>query len=161
MLTAADPTQTPLRALNGFIAQEGVETRNAREVTIHGLSAARVEFSARTPDYTLQGEAAYVRHGDMLFQLIGYGIQSQWANYAAAIGASIESFQRVTDQRVLSVQPARVEIVTIPRDMTFEEFLSEFPSSTEDSEIARINRLVAGDRIESGTLLKRVVGGPG
>jgi hypothetical protein len=45
--------------------------------------------------------------------------------------------------------------------MSFGEFLREFPSSVEDSEIARINRLHPEDRLTSGTLLKRVVGGPG
>jgi predicted Zn-dependent protease len=160
VLTAADPTQTPTEALDQFIAQEGIDTRNAREDRFNGLPAARVEFAARTESGVLQGEAAYVKHRDVLFQLIGYGLQSRWSEHAAAVGRSIESFQPLTDQRVLSVQPARLDVVSVPRSMTFEEFLREFPSSVEDSEVARINRLRPADRLDPGMLVKRVTGGP-
>jgi predicted Zn-dependent protease len=70
------------------------------------------------------------------------------------------TFRTVTDRAVLGVQPWRLEIVTLPRNMTIAQFNSRYPSVVDMDELARLNRRVASEVIPAGSRLKRVVGNP-
>lgn len=155
---AADAT-SPSAALNAFVAQDGVDSRNVRETSYNGLPAAQAEFAAQTDDGPIQGYVAYVAYGELVYQILGYAVQSRWSNHARAVQATLESFARETDPQVLGVRPARLEVVQVPRAMSFAEFLKAYPSSVPEAEVGRINRLHPDDRVEGGTLLKRVTGG--
>ena len=72
---------------------------------------------------------------------------------------SISSFRELTDQSVLNVQPAKVELVRVPRTMTVAEFNRQFPSTVPVEEVAIINGVDAGGSLQGGTMAKRVVGG--
>jgi predicted Zn-dependent protease len=158
-LSVAQDATSPTAALTEFRAQEGVESRNAREIRFNGLPAAMAEFAASTDGGVLQGYVAYVAHGELVYQLLGYSAQASWSRHAETVQASFESFQEERDRAVLNVQPARVEIVEAPRRMTFAEFLTAYPSTVDDAEISRINRLQPEEAVAAGTLLKRVRGG--
>ncbi len=155
---AADATD-PQAALNTFLQQDGVDSRNARETTYNGLPAAQAEFAAQTESGPLQGYVAYVAHGGLVYQILGYAVQSRWTTHAGAVQATLDSFAEETNAAVLAVEPARIDVVAVPRDMTFQEFLREFPSSIDDAEVGRLNRMQPGDRLAAGTLVKRVRGG--
>jgi predicted Zn-dependent protease len=158
-LSVAQGATNPVDALNEFRAQEGVESRNARETSFNGLAAAMAEFAAQQDQGVLQGYVAYVAHGGLVYQLLGYAAQANWSRHAPSVRASFESFQEERDRAVLGVQPARVEIVEVPRRMSFAEFLTTYPSTVDDAEIGRINRLQPDETVAAGTLLKRVRGG--
>jgi hypothetical protein len=57
------------------------------------------------------------------------------------------------------VQPARIEIVTLPRDMTIDTFIQTYRSSIPDGEVKLINDAPTGTNLKQGRLVKRVVGG--
>ena len=59
----------------------------------------------------------------------------------------------------LNVQPARIEIVTLPRDMTIDTFIQTYRSSVPDDEVKLINDAPTGTMLKQGKLVKRVVGG--
>jgi predicted Zn-dependent protease len=77
------------------------------------------------------------------------------------IEASIRSFRPLTDQAALNVQPARVQIVTVPETMTGQAFAQRYPSSIPVEQVYIINGIDASTSIPRGTLLKRVMGGVG
>jgi hypothetical protein len=70
------------------------------------------------------------------------------------------SFDRLTDPAFLGVEPWRVGIVTIPRALTFEEFLQRYPGPATAEATALVNNVDAGARLSSGALVKRIVGKP-
>ena len=72
---------------------------------------------------------------------------------------SLASFSKLTDRRYLEVQPARVEIIKLPKAMTFEEFNRRYPSNAEAVEVATLNGIDPDARLETGRLMKRIVGG--
>lgn len=61
---------------------------------------------------------------------------------------------------ILAVQPARIEVVRVPRAMTVESFHRAYPSAIPVEEVARLNRLDKGATIAAGARIKRVVGSP-
>jgi predicted Zn-dependent protease len=151
---------SPSAARSTFLAGTGVETLGRSDDPVGGLPAAWAEFRVRGDEATFRGVAAFVRHGDLTFRILGYALEGAWNARRGAAVASLRSFQPVADPEILEVQPRRVEIVELPRDMTFEEFLREYPSTVPDEAIGTINHRETGDRVGRGTLLKRVVGGP-
>lgn len=152
--------ESPADARRAFLAQSGVETVSRSDARVGGLPAASAEFRVRTDDGTFGGMVVFVRHEGLTFRLLGYAPVSVWPERRSAVSASLFSFRELTDPEVLAVEPWRIEIVRAPREMSFEEFLQEFPSTRSDDMLGTINQLDPGDRIPEGTLLKRVVGGP-
>ena len=70
------------------------------------------------------------------------------------------TFKPLTDPAYLNVQPARLQVVKLPRDMTLEQFNRQFPSSISTAQLAAINGLDAeSSTLRAGQLAKRVVGG--
>jgi len=60
------------------------------------------------------------------------------------------------------VQPAKVELMKLQREMTLEQFNQQYPSSIPIAELAIINELESpSTAIPAGRTVKRVVGGRG
>ena len=72
---------------------------------------------------------------------------------------SLGSFERLTDPRLLNVQPKKVEIVRLPSAMPFDQFLIRYPSTADATTLAILNGVETGTQLEAGRLMKRVVGG--
>jgi predicted Zn-dependent protease len=70
----------------------------------------------------------------------------------------MESFAPLTDRRLLSVDPKRIDIVEVPESMSVESFNERYPSTVEFDEVLLLNGWTAGQRLEAGVLVKRITG---
>jgi predicted Zn-dependent protease len=110
----------------------------------------------------VQGLVAFIQYGDLTYRLLGYTPAGQLQANDAALRKSIGSFSELKDQSKIDVEPYRVELVKIDRDMSMEEFNQKYPSTIPIARLAVVNGLDAPpDRIPAGTTVKRVVGGKG
>jgi predicted Zn-dependent protease len=159
MISITAAQGSPSQAMNQFASQQGVQMGNARQTTINGLPAATAEFAANTEQGALHGLIAFVSHGNMTFQLIGYTPESRWGSNGNLISRSLGSFDELTDQRVLSVQPKRVDVIQLPSSMSFSTFNQRYPSVEKPEIVALINQIEGEARLSSGALYKRVVAG--
>ena len=58
------------------------------------------------------------------------------------------------------MQPAKLELVKLPREMTLAQFYQTYPSTASIEELAIINELEGPESvIPRGRIVKRVVGG--
>ena len=147
-------------AAQAFFAQQAITGGQPRRGQINGLPAAGGSFQAQAQDGTvLAGSVAFVAHGGRVYQLLGYAAAQAWQTYGPAVGSAIQSFRPVTDPRLLRVQPRRLGIVTLDRDMTLEEFNRRFPSTVPLATLALVNGVDATAPLARGSLVKRVVGG--
>lgn len=158
VLTVADGAEEPVVALRTFLTQEGVRGGRIREEDAYGNPRARAQFVATTADGEIQGEIMFARHGDSVFRLLAYAAGGRWDSYAAVAAQTLGSFAPLTDRAILGVQPARIEVVTVRRAMSLQDFQGAYPSSVSLEELARLNRLEPGARIAAGARVKRVVG---
>lgn len=155
---AAQPS--PEAAAREFFLQRGVRGGPARSTTINGLPAATGTFLTETQSGAVFGAAAFISHGGKVFQILGYTPESRWRTHQDAIVAAIESFARVTDRAVLDVQPQRLRIVTVDREMTLEEFAARHSPGVPVQTIALINNLQPSSVLVRGQLVKAVTGSP-
>ncbi|HYN22509.1 MAG TPA: M48 family metalloprotease [Thermoanaerobaculia bacterium] len=151
---------SPQAAAQAFFNQQGVVPGQALNANLGGLPAVARTFGVqRGQAGDLQGAAAFVEHGGKVYQILGYTLADRWRGYSDELAGSLGTFERVTDRRLLNVQPSRIDVVSLPSSMTLAEFAKRFPSSVDLQTLAIINQADANTRFASGTELKRVVGG--
>jgi predicted Zn-dependent protease len=151
--------ESPQAAYQEFFSQPGIQRGQPWRGSINGLTAYTNAFAAQTDQGVLQGLAAFVQHEGKVFQMLGYAASSRWPRYESTVTSSVGSFAPLTDRRFLSVQPKRLDIVTVPQAMTIEEFARRYPSTVSASTLAIINEVEPGQVVEAGRKAKRVVGG--
>lgn len=159
VVTLSD-SNSPQAAAQEFFSQQGVQQGQALQANLGGLPAvARVFGVSRGQSGNLQGIAAFVEHNNRVYQILGYTLANRWNGYDDLLSRSLGTFERVTDRRLLDVQPARIDVVSLPSSMTLEEFARRYPSSVDLQTLAIINQADASTRFSAGTEVKRVVGG--
>ncbi len=151
--------RSPERALRDFLAGEGIRGGDVSRTTINGLAAAAAEFGASTQQRTLRGLAVFLSHGGRLYRLLGYASAGQFRSFESTIERSFGTFDRLTDPRVLAVQPARVKVVTVDRTMPIGEVGRRHTASVDAATLALLNGLAPGESVPAGASVKVVIGG--
>jgi predicted Zn-dependent protease len=159
-LTMAGDIQ-PDAAMEQFFAQSGAVPGRVVTDRLNGDPATIAEFQAQTEGGVVQGLTAYVLHGGVTYQLIGYTAAQLYSGFGATLERTIRSFAPVTDPDVINVQPQRIDVVKVPTAMTVSEFARRFNSAVPPETLAILNGLPGPEsQLSAGTLAKRVVGDP-
>jgi predicted Zn-dependent protease len=150
----------PAVALRQFLAQQGIQAGQARQQTINGIPAAIGSFQAQTQQGVIRGLVAYLRYGGATYQLVSYTPAAQYAQYDRLFQQIIGSFGPLTDPQILAVQPNRIDIVRLDRNLSLGEFNRIYPSVIPIERLALLNQVPNQDAaLAAGTLVKRVVSG--
>jgi predicted Zn-dependent protease len=149
----------PLAAAAEFAKQEGVQAGAVERGNVNGLSSASLQFQIQDPQGSaLRGMVTFVRHGANTFQLLGYCTEARYAADRTEMEAWIRSFERLTDPRVLSIQPMRLRIETLRQPATIANLAREWNSPVKAETLALINAVSLTDVMPAGRQVKRVIG---
>lgn len=149
---------TPEEAADAFFGQQGIERLSARSRTVNGLRAVQGTFRVTTQQGTLDGQALFVRHGELVFRFMGYTPTERMGTYAVTFEQALESFAPMNEERWINLEPKHLEIIQVPAEMTAERFFQRFPSTVSLETVRRINGWDEGHVIAAGSLVKRVIG---
>jgi predicted Zn-dependent protease len=153
---------SPDEAAKQFLGQEGIKGSQPSSAPINGLPAVSSYFETQTEQGPIQGMVTFVKYGDLTYQLLGYTPGGKLQTYDETFKHAINSFSELTDKARLDVEPYRVELVKLNKEMSLAEFNQKYPSTIPVERLAVVNGLdAASDRIPAGTTVKRVVGGKG
>jgi predicted Zn-dependent protease len=150
---------SPDAAAQVFFGQEGVSGVPAR-LSVNGLAASSGEFTAVTDQGPIAGRATFVAYDGRVYQILGYAGQAAWPGYASTARSVAGSFDRLSDPAFLSVEPWRLDIITLPQAMSFEDFLRRYPGPATPEATALVNNVDASARFAAGDPVKRIVGKP-
>ena len=149
----------PEAAAAEFAAQEGTQAGPVERGNVNGFRAASLQFHLKDEQSgALEGMVTFVKHGDNTLQLLGYTTEARYSFYKSSLAAWIRSFERLTDRRILSVQPMRLKIETLRSGATISNLAREWNSPVKAETLALINAVSLTDSIPAGTQVKRVVG---
>jgi predicted Zn-dependent protease len=149
---------SPDAAAREFGSQQGVSVQGQRRERVGGLDAARLDFSAARQNASpLVGRVLFFEHGGRVYAFLGLAVQERWSQNEGSINRSLGSFSRLTDRNRLNARPQTIEVVRLPRAMSFDEFLSRYPSNAPKQTVALVNG-VNGGSLEAGRAMKRIVG---
>ena len=157
-LTLAEQAD-PAAASREFLSQDGLTGGRVRTFRVNGLQAAGGSFEATSGSQEVSGLIAHIRYGQNTYALLGYGLTDTWDERGRQVDRWIGSFDRVTDQGVLSVQPARLDIVDLKRSLPLDEFARRYPTTADAETLAMINQVGADGLVGTRPGVKRVLGG--
>ncbi|MGH3521675.1 MAG: M48 family metalloprotease, partial [Mycobacterium sp.] len=153
---------SPRDAATQFLSQQGVKAGNGSTASINGLPAASSYFEAQTDQGAVQGLATFISYGGNTYGLLAYTPSGKLSTYDNAFRQTAASFGELKDQAALSVKPAKVELVKLPKEMTLAQFNAQWPSTITIEELAIINEVDGPESaIPVGRTVKRVTGGQG
>lgn len=151
---------TPQQVIQQFSAQQGVTVTQSGNVTVNGLSGAAAIFSAQTSNgATLRGSVTAILYQNTTYVFTGLMTAQAPAERGSEIDAAVRSFRPLTDAAALNVQPAVLQLVTLPDAMTGQAFAQRYPSSVSANTVYIINEVDANTNLPRGKVMKRVVGG--
>jgi predicted Zn-dependent protease len=151
---------TPEEAAQRFFQQEGMRAGKVERGKLNGLDASVGDFATQLEDGTqVNGAAGFVAHGGLTYALIGFAA-AQKGDIRGRFREVLRTFKPLTDPAMLNVQPAKVGVVRVPRDMTVKQFQAQFPSTVSVETLALINGVDGPDGVlRAGAYAKRVTGG--
>jgi len=152
----------PQQAAQQFLSQQGVQAGNTSTQSVNGLPAASGYFQAQTEQGEVQGLVTFLSYNGHTYGILGYTPGGKLTQYDQAFRQTIGSFGPLKNEAALNVQPAKVELMKLQREMTLEQFNQQYPSSIPIAELAIINELESpSTAIAAGRTIKRVTGGRG
>ncbi len=149
-------SQSAQGSIESFVAQEGI-TLNSDEPTLSGN-----QYQGYQADVTIQQQEGNLRaivyaleFQNRVYRFINYTGLNNFDNYRSVFTSVPEQFNRVTDNRILNIEPVRMQIITTDRAGTFRDFLpSSLPMDINEEELAILNQVNLDEQIEVGTALK-------
>lgn len=164
-LTLADAAGlSPSAYVAQLISKGSVQSQQGRTESIGGFPAwiGRIvvvgqDQSGAQVSSTL--DAAFIRKGDQMFQILGQSKQPGDANEDLIFG-SMRSFRELADPARLNVSPDRVHVATVQTGGTFSAVVQRLGSTAADVEDdAILNNMQANDNVPAGALIKYITRG--
>jgi predicted Zn-dependent protease len=148
---------SPEEAAKKFFSQKGVKPSQLSGGG--GLPPNARFFEAQTEQGDVAGLVSFAAHKDVTLGILAYTPSKNIQTYAPVFQKVVGSFGPLTDPAALAVQPAKVNLVKVPRDMTLAEFNAQFPSTVPLEVLATVNGVDKDGRLQAGRTAKRIVGG--
>jgi predicted Zn-dependent protease len=151
---------SPQQAAQQFLSQQGVQAGQTSSTNINGFPATSSYFQAQTQQGNIEGIVSFIEYNGTTYGLMGYTPAGKLSTYDQVFQSTIRSFGELRDPSKINVQPARVELVKLDRDMTLEQFNAQYPSTISLVQLAIINEVPDAKAVlPAGRMVKRVVGG--
>ena len=153
------PNVSPEEAARAFLTQQGVAPLASSERRVNGNAGVISEFQAQTQGAVVRGYVAHIAHGGATYQIVAYAPDGTFGKHAKLLEGIVESFAPLRDRELIDVEPRRVNVERLPRDMSLAEFQRSRPSSVSIEELALLNQVEnVNAELPGGTQVKRVTG---
>lgn len=156
IFTIDGESENPRASVQQFIAQDGV--------TVNSQSAAESggQFPAYRADVTISQQEGDLRaivysleFDGQIYRFINYTASGSFADYRDTLAGVPTEFNRLTNERILNIQPVRIQLMRADRSGTFSSFLpDQLPMDITPQDVAIINQVELDQAIEEGRFLK-------
>jgi predicted Zn-dependent protease len=147
---------SPEESVANFVTQEGFSVENRGATQNNSLQGYEAIAGAQGEDGTEYGFYVYsVSYGDEIYRFVTYTLADNFANYQSTFEETSNSFASLTDQRILNVQPMRLETIKTDRSGDISSFLTDnLPEEVSAEDIAIVNQVEMDETIEAGNWIK-------
>jgi predicted Zn-dependent protease len=156
-ITLAQGTSSA-NAAKQFFGQQGMQPERLETSNLNGLTAVSAKFRAQTDQGVLQGKAAFVDYKGYTYQLLGYTTEQLWGQYQNIMVGAMGSFRRLTDSKILQMQPMHLKIITVKKPSTLGELATQQGSPVLLETLAIINQTEVNAGFKVGDRVKMVIG---
>lgn len=152
---AAAQQSSPAAAAQAFSAQQGVTTRQSGTLTVHGLPAHGVAFTAQSQQgQQLVGEVLFIAHGSTVYQFLGITLANT-QQHLRTMAATLRSFaQTASNQQFRRVR--ELNVITLGANTTATGLAQQSGGAATAAEIALINGVSETETLPRGRTVKTV-----
>ena len=143
-------------SVQSFIGQEGINVNSQSETqSSDQFTAYQADVAIPQQQGDLRALIYAVEYDGRIYRYINYTLESKWDTYTAAFSNVPEQFNRLTERRILDIQPVRLDVIAAPRTDTFRNLLpSSLPMNITAEEMAIVNQVELDEQIPAGRPLK-------
>lgn len=154
---------SPEESVANFVTQEGFSVEERSSTQNNSLQGYEAIAGAQGEDGTEYGFYVYsVSYGDEIYRFVNYTLADNFADYQSTFEETSNSFASLTDQRILDVEPMRLETIKADRSGDIASFLPDnLPEEVSAEDIAIVNQVETDESIEEGSWIKIPEGGEG
>lgn len=147
--------QSAQGSVESFVEQEGITLNSDEPTRANEYNGYQADVTIEQQEGNLRAIVYAIEFQDRVYRFINYSTVDAFDKYQSVFTTVPDQFNRVTDQRILNIQPVKLEIITTNRSDTFRNFLpSSLPMDIDEEELAIINQVELDEQIEAGTTLK-------
>lgn len=149
-------SETARSSVQSFIEQDGISVNSQSE------AVSSDEFTAYSADITVSQQEGDLRaivyaleFDGRVYRFINYTTVGKFSDYQSAFTSVPANFDRVTEESILNIQPAKIQLVTVEEAKPFRQFLpDQLPPNTTEEDLAILNQVQLDETIQPGTVLK-------
>ncbi|HEX2078405.1 MAG TPA: M48 family metalloprotease [Longimicrobium sp.] len=153
---ATSRAPTPYAAADDFIRQNELYGAQSTRTEMNGFAGARVDATTGRNDRSFQVVGYWLEQDGVVRRFVGVAESSRGDEMAHALSGMIRGFRRLTDQRILSMQPARLAVTPVRQDAPFRTLVDarRLPRGVTLDDLAILNGVQADAVVPAGTRLK-------
>lgn len=149
-------SETARSSVQSFIEQDGISVNSQSE------AVSSDEFTAYSADITVSQQEGDLRaivyaleFDGRVYRFINYTTVGKFSDYQSAFTSVPANFDRLTEESILNIQPAKIQLVTVEEAKPFRQFLpDQLPPNTTEEDLAILNQVQLDETIQPGTVLK-------
>lgn len=162
MIITSGKGNSTTEAAKVFLQQNGLQAVSTKETNVNGLKALAIiadqkPQEGQQPQTVLRTLSYFIQYGESIYLVLGAAARGDFDRFANVFTASQQSFKELTNSEKINKKPERVRIKNITSTTSLEQALRSYnmePKRLE--ELAILNGMQLGDKIEPGTLIKIV-----
>jgi predicted Zn-dependent protease len=149
-------SDSPRSSVISYVSQDGFTVESQNDTQHNGLNGYEAVALATAEDGTNYRFYVYaVSYDENIYRFTSYSVADKFAAYRPQFEETSNSFAELNDQKILNIEPVRLQTFRAERTDTFSSFLPQsLPMDIKAEDIAIVNQVELDDTIEKGTWLK-------
>lgn len=146
----------PQQSVQNFLSSNELQAESEGSTESSGRWTAYEAVTTAQGEQQELGVHVYaVEFGGNVYRFINYSSVQQYDTFEPNFEATTSGFDRLTNQRILNIEPVRLDVYRTDRRARFQDFLpGSLPMEITPDEVAILNQVQLDDMIESGTYIK-------
>ncbi len=151
---------TPAEAAGKFAEKSAAVVLLSEPVNVNGFQAQKTLADINSDQGSIRVMSYFIEKDRTIYVFHGFALQTAFQNYQSAFENSMKSFAKLTDQKILNVQPDRIRVKKATRPGDFRDaIVSAGGDPQKIEELSLINGIKPDATVLAGTMLKIVVKG--
>lgn len=145
-------------ALKETLDENELELIKDKKRKINGFQALEAELSQKTPDKSAEPltiKLTLIEDGDKIYRFLAIAQGKEVSAFFTSMNKTTDGFSRLTDSEKLNRQVERIAIVSVKRNSSLAEILTDFNMPvSRHKELAILNGMELTDSISKNMLIK-------
>ena len=157
ILFTKDAAATPEDAAAKFISDSKATVVSQNSTKVHGMPATALMADIQSQQEVLRVLAYFIKKDQHIFVFYGFTAQPSFETYQNNFLQTIGSFNRLTDQNKINVQPDRIKLVTVTKSGALRDVLTGYKVSGDElDKMALLNGMQLTENVPANTIIKIV-----